>query len=55
MMVISFTVYVAAVLLLEPAFANHGLWAALMIFFIARGLTLLSRYPGIEAKAQSGA
>ena len=55
MMMISFTVYVAAVLLLEPAFANHGLWAALMIFFIARGLTLLSRYPGIEAEARSGA
>lgn len=52
MMIISFAVYVAAVLLLEPAFANHGLWAALLVFFVARGVTLAWKYPGIEADAR---
>jgi MATE family multidrug resistance protein len=32
---------------LEP-FGNHGLWAALIIFFVARGVTLAVRYPALE-------
>ena len=28
------------VALVVPAFANHGLWAALMLFFVARGVTM---------------
>ena len=52
MMVISFAIYVMAVLVLEPPFANHGLWAALLVFFVARGVTLAWKYPGIEAAAR---
>lgn len=45
-------VYVVAVWLLLPSFGNHGLWAAMMIFFVARGVTLFLRYPALEAEAQ---
>lgn len=51
MMVVSFAAYVAAVLVLLPAFGNHGLWAALLISFAVRGATLGLRYPRIEARA----
>ncbi|WP_166645184.1 MATE family efflux transporter [Dongia mobilis] len=32
---------------LIPAFGNHGLWAALMLFFVLRGATLYAWYPRI--------
>lgn len=48
MMVISFAVYVAALMVLAPRFENHGLWAAMMIFFVVRGVTLALRYPALE-------
>lgn len=48
MMVVSALVYVAAVLLLMPLFGNHGLWLALLVSFIARGVTLGLRYPALE-------
>lgn len=48
MMVVSALIYAAAVALLLPAFGNHGLWAALSISFVARGLTLGVRYPALE-------
>ena len=51
MMVVSFAAYVAAVVVLLPAFGNHGLWAALLISFAVRGVTLGLRYPRIEARA----
>ncbi len=51
MMVVSFAAYVVAVLALLPAFGNHGLWAALLISFLVRGITLGLRYPRIEARA----
>ncbi|MGB3553459.1 MAG: MATE family efflux transporter [Jannaschia sp.] len=51
MMVISFAVYVVAVALLVPVLDNHGLWAALMISFAVRGLTLGARYPALERAA----
>ena len=51
MMVVSFAAYVAAVVVLLPAFGNHGLWAALLISFAVRGITLGLRYPRIEARA----
>ncbi len=52
-MLISTPIYFALVWLLMPLFGNHGLWAALLLFFIARGITLALRYPGIERDAQS--
>lgn len=46
----SVAVYIAALLLLVPAFGNHGLWASLIVLNIARGVTLGLRYPRLEAQ-----
>lgn len=46
MMLVSLAVFVAALLVLTPAFGNHGLWAALHVFLVARGLGLLAVLPG---------
>ncbi len=51
MMVLSFIGFVIAVLLLMPPFGNHGLWAAMMVFFGLRGVTLGLRYPALERAA----
>ena len=40
----------AALGVLVPVFGNHGLWAALMLFFAARGVTMWRVYPGIAAR-----
>ena len=53
MMILSFAVYVAALLVLLPPFGNHGLWAALMVSFVARGATLGARYPALERAAHA--
>ena len=47
MMVLSAGVYVVAVILLMPVFDNHGLWMALLVSFIARGVTLGWKYPAL--------
>lgn len=52
MMLISFAIYCAALLALLPGFENHGLWASLLIFFVARGVTLGARYPALERAAR---
>lgn len=51
MMIVSLAIYLAAWWVLEPAFGNHGLWAALSVFFIARGVTFASRLGAIERRA----
>lgn len=51
MMVISAAVYALALALLVPASGNNGLWAAMLIFFAARGVTLALRYPSLERAA----
>ena len=48
MMALSFVVYLAALAVLVPAFGNHGLWAAMLIAFVTRGITLGLKYPGLE-------
>ena len=48
MMFISFCVYLIALALLLPSYGNHGLWASLIIFSIARGITLGFKYPALE-------
>ncbi|MDJ0823426.1 MAG: MATE family efflux transporter [Paracoccaceae bacterium] len=53
MMAISAVIYFAACLLLMPAFGNHGLWAALLVSFVARGVTLGLRYPALERAAEA--
>lgn len=51
MMALSFGVYAASVALLVPGLGNHGLWLAMVISFIARGVTLGARYPALERAA----
>jgi MATE family multidrug resistance protein len=51
MMAVSLAVYVVAALALVPSLGNHGLWLALLISFIARGVTLGLRYPALERDA----
>ncbi|MEL7131452.1 MAG: MATE family efflux transporter, partial [Pseudomonadota bacterium] len=53
MMAISFVLYWLAVATLLPVLGNHGLWAAILISFIARGVTLAARYPALERGAGS--
>ena len=53
MMVVSALIYVAAALALVPALGNHGLWMALLISFVARGVTLGMRYPALERAASA--
>ena len=52
MMFISFCIYLIALALLLPKYGNHGLWASLIIFSIARGLTLCYKYPNLEASVE---
>lgn len=47
-MILSFAVYLAALVALKPLWGNHGLWAALMVFLAARGITLALLYPRVE-------
>lgn len=51
MMVLSLAIFMLAWWLLESRFGNHGLWAALNIFFVARGVTFASRMGGLERRA----
>jgi MATE family multidrug resistance protein len=51
MMAISLVGYIVAVMILLPLLGNHGLWLALLISFVIRGVTLGLRYPALEAAA----
>lgn len=51
MMAVSFAIYTLSLWLLLEPFGNNGLWASLMIFFVARGVTLGLRYPALERAA----
>lgn len=53
MMAIAFAAFLAALFTLPPLWGNHGLWAAMMVFFAVRGLTLALRYPSVERAARS--
>ncbi|MEM8848806.1 MAG: MATE family efflux transporter [Pseudomonadota bacterium] len=54
MMMVSFVAYLLALAALVPLMGNHGLWAALMVSFVARGVTLGTRYPALERAASVG-
>lgn len=54
MMAVSLVIYVIAVIALMPALGNHGLWAALLISYVARGFTLGLRYPALERAVAAG-
>jgi MATE family multidrug resistance protein len=51
MMVLSLMIYLASWWILERNFGNHGLWAALSVFFIARGVTYAMRMPALARVA----
>jgi MATE family multidrug resistance protein len=51
MMILSLGIFMLAWWLLEAPFGNHGLWAALSIFFVARAVTFASRMPVLEKRA----
>ena len=53
MMVVSFAVYLIALAVLLPRYGNHGLWASLIVFSIARGVTLGLKYPSLEASTDA--
>lgn len=52
MMVLSFALYALALAVFPPLLGNHGLWLALLVSFVARGVTLGLRYPALEARAR---
>ncbi|MDN2580178.1 MATE family efflux transporter [Aquibium sp. ELW1220] len=45
MMVLSFALFLAALFVLPGLYGNHGIWAALHVFLIARGLSLSAMVP----------
>jgi MATE family multidrug resistance protein len=51
MMALSAVIYVITLLILMPMIGNHGLWVALLISFVARGITLGARYLSLERAA----
>ncbi len=46
MMLASFAAYCVALMVLVPLLANHGLWAALNLFLLMRGVFLAAMLPG---------
>lgn len=52
-MVVSLPIYLIACWLLVPAYGNHGLWLALMIFMVGRALTLGAFYPALERSLEA--
>jgi MATE family multidrug resistance protein len=51
MMVLSLMIYLASWWILEQHFGNHGLWASLCVFFVARGITYAMRMPALSRAA----
>jgi multidrug resistance protein, MATE family len=50
MMVLSLAPYLIAWYVLEPLYGNHGLWAALSVFFVARSVSFAARLPAIQRR-----
>ncbi|WP_339334049.1 MATE family efflux transporter [uncultured Maricaulis sp.] len=46
-------VYLVADAVLSPLYANHGVWAAFVIFYLARAGALMSAYPALERRLHS--
>lgn len=49
-MTVSVAAYALSLALLVPAFGNHGLWAGLMVLFLARGITMWRAAPALAAR-----
>lgn len=54
MMLACFAIFIAALVILVPAFGNSGLWAALHIFLLSRGLSLATLLPKRTRAAFAG-
>ncbi len=50
MMILSFVIYAIAIIFLPNIFGNHGLWLALHIFLIVRGISLAIPYKSMRMK-----
>ena len=55
MAVLSTAAFAVAVVILVPAYGNHGLWIAFLSSYVVRALTLGARYPALERAAAAGA
>jgi len=51
MMFLSLLTYGLAVFAIVPVMGSYGLWIALLVSFVARGVTLGARYPALERGA----
>jgi MATE family multidrug resistance protein len=51
MTVLSMIAFLIAWAVLEPRYGNHGLWAAMIVFFTARGVSFASRMPALRRAA----
>lgn len=54
-MAISVALYAVAVVFLPLAMGNHGLWAALMVLNVARGLTMRAAFPRLYRQISGAA
>ncbi len=52
-MIIAFVAYMAAMKIFGDLWGTHGFWAALMVFFVMRAVTLAVVYPRVERRAQA--
>ncbi|HEY0212177.1 MAG TPA: MATE family efflux transporter [Paenirhodobacter sp.] len=52
--IFSVAVYAVVVSITLPLFGNHGLWAALMALYVARGISMARLYPRAERAAEAG-
>lgn len=51
-MIVTLALFLLAWWLLAPAYGNHGLWGAFMIFYLLRAGSLLYYYPRVTAAAR---
>ena len=52
-MIVTLALFLLAWRLLAPAYGNHGLWGAFMIFYLLRAASLLYYYPRVRAAAEA--
>ena len=50
MMIVSLAIYLARLVVARADYGNHGLWAAMIVFFVARGVTFWMRMPALKRR-----
>ncbi|MBL4917975.1 MATE family efflux transporter [Tabrizicola sp. DMG-N-6] len=53
-MILSVAIYLPCLLILPAIWANHGLWAAVTLLNLSRGLTLARQWPALERRVVDG-